>query len=87
MTDLVEKMVDAVTTWPINGRADLIDAMQAALAAIRERHIIVPKKPTPEMHHAAIEALSGGAQTQDPKAAAWDSLVAYRAMIEEGEVK
>ena len=90
MTNLVEKMVDAVTTWPINGRADLIDAMQAALAAIREEYAIMPREATEAAIKKGEDAFDEWWFHDDakfeygPDGTTHDI---YTAMIEEGEVK
>lgn len=39
----------------------------------------MPDNPTPEMREAALKALSNST-VKNPKAAAWDAIVAYRAM-------
>lgn len=40
---------------------------------------IMPERPTPEMRDAALRALTNST-VENPKAAAWDAIVAYYAM-------
>lgn len=42
---------------------------------------ILPRKPTPAMLDAALQAMTNPT-VENPKAAAWDALVAYRAMYD-----
>ena len=43
--------------------------------------IMVPPGATPEMREAALKALDNATCRGDPKARAWDAIVAYRAMV------
>jgi hypothetical protein len=57
------------------------------LAAIDEAgYSVVPKKPTKAMIEAALAALSD-VTIEEPKAAAWDALRAYRAMLAASQLK
>lgn len=66
-----------------------VEAYLSALSAAGYRiagpgEAVVPREPTPAMMQAALAALSD-ATVDDPKAAAWDAIRAYRAMLAAAE--
>lgn len=56
-------------------------AISAHLSALKEAGmVVVPQEPTRAMKDAALKAMTN-ATVDEPKAAAWDGIIAYRAMI------
>lgn len=65
-----DSMEEAISAW--NRRSPP--------AAVPDGWVMVPNEPTREMAIAAVKALDD-ATVSDPKAAGWDAIRAYRAMI------